>query len=210
MNFESVYFFSTLDEEQQKRIQVIARERQFHKGEFLFFEGDTPKYLHILTHGVIKVYKTLPNGNEIVIHNFYPPTMVAEMPCLEHIAYPATAVCETDATLVQIDYERFEKEFLQDPQISFNIIRSLTKKIKNLDAALTNTTTLSATQRCAKFIYENPETFLSVKQKKVAEILNITPETLSRTLKKFKEAGAITMEKGKPVIVDSNKLVQFL
>ncbi len=210
MDFESIYFFSSLDSTQQASIQKIAREKKFNKGEFLFFEGDTPKYLHILTRGVVKVYKTLPNGNEIVIHNFYPPTMVAEMPCLEHIDYPATAVCETDVTVTLIDYARFEKEFLQDPKVSFNIIRSLTKKIKNLDAALTNTMTLSATQRCAKFIHENPETFLTLKQRKVAEILNITPETLSRTLKKFKEAGAVTTEKGKPKIVDTGKLLKFL
>jgi CRP/FNR family transcriptional regulator len=210
MDFETIYFFSSLDSTQQERIRKFAREKQFSKGEFLFFEGEKPQYLHILTEGVVKVYKTLPNGNEIVIHNFFPPTMVAEMPCLEHINYPATAVCETDVTVTLIDYETFEKEFLQDPKINFNIIRSLTKKIKNLDAALTNTMTLSATQRCAKFIRENPETFVSLKQKKVAEILNITPETLSRTLKKFKKAGAMTMEKGKPKIVDSDKLVPFL
>jgi CRP/FNR family transcriptional regulator len=207
---KDVYFFSTLDAAQQERIAAISREKSFGKGAFLFFEGETPRYLHILVKGVVKVYKTLSNGNEVVIHNFYPPTMVAEMPGLEHIPYPANAVCETEATLILIDYDRFEKEFLKDPDISFNIIRSLTKKIKHLDAALTSTVTMSAAQRCAAFIRENPGLFATLKQKKVAEILNITPETLSRTLKKFKEAGAIATQGGKPVIVDAEKLIRFL
>lgn len=210
MDLESIYFFSALSDDQKAGIKKISREKEFGKGEFLFFEGDTPAYLHILTKGVVKVYKTMANGNEIVIHNFYPPTMVAEMPCLEHINYPANAVCETDVTMILIDYPKFEKEFLQDPAVSFNIIRSLTKKIKNLDAALTNTMTLNASQRCAKFIHENPDTFVAIKQKKVAEILNITPETLSRILKKFKEAGAVGSENGKPVILNVDKLIKFL
>jgi len=108
------------------------------------------------------------------------------MPCLEHADYPATAVCETNVEMLLIDYDVFEKEFLKDPAISLNIIRSLSKKIKNLDMTFTRAVTMNASQKCARFIYENEELFLTLKQKKIAEILNITPETLSRTIKKLK------------------------
>ena len=206
MDFSTVYFFSDLSPDQQARIATITRTKNMHRGEFLFFAGDDPRYLHLLTSGVVKVYKSLPDGSEIVIHNFTAPTMVAEMPCLEHTRYPATAVCETDCTVMLIDYARFEKEFLADPAVSFNIIRSLTKKIKHLDAAFTSQTTMSATQRVARFIMDNPETFLQLKNKKIAEILNIAPETLSRILKKFKE---VRSQGGRSALLDQEKLSEF-
>ncbi len=209
MKLDAIYFFSALSPEQLERIATISLNKTLQPGEFLFFEGDQPKYLHMLLEGVVKVYKSLPDGNEIVIHNFTAPTMVAEMPCLEHIRYPATAVCETVCQVMLIDYARFEKEFLADPAISFNIIRSLTKKIKNLDAAFTAQTTLSASQRVARFIQEHPETFLQLKNKKIAEILNITPETLSRILKKLKDAGALGSGGGKTARIDGRKLAAF-
>lgn len=186
MELSKVYFFSSLSQDQIKKIEKITKTKKYKKGEFLFFEGEKPKYLQILLNGIIKIYKTTQNGSEIIINHFYPTTMIAEMPCFEHMHYPATAVCETDAEILLIDYDIFEKEFLNDPAVSFNIIKSLSKKIKNLDETFTRTITMNALQKCARFIYENEKLFCDLKQKKIAQILNITPETLSRTIKKFK------------------------
>lgn len=50
---------------------------------------------------------------------------------------------------------------------------------------------MDAVTRTAKFIYEHEDLFISLKHNKIASILNMTPETLSRILKKFKTRGII-------------------
>ncbi len=55
---------------------------------------------------------------------------------------------------------------------------------------------LDSKERVAKYIYENPEDFFTTKNVIIAEILNITPETLSRILRVFKNDDLIdTKEK---------------
>jgi CRP/FNR family transcriptional regulator len=88
----------------------------------------------------------------------------------------------------------FEDEFIRNPKISFEIVKSLSQKIKFLENIITTHMTLDSTSRIAKFLYENETVYRETKQNKIAMILNITPETLSRALKKFKTLGLVSDE----------------
>jgi CRP/FNR family transcriptional regulator len=50
---------------------------------------------------------------------------------------------------------------------------------------------LDAKERVAKYICETKKDFFIQKNIEIAEILNITPETLSRILRNFKQNGLI-------------------
>ena len=68
---------------------------------------------------------------------------------------------------------------------------------------------MDSTGRVAKFIYENEDLFSQLKQNKVAAILNITPETLSRVVRKFKEAKIIEIRDNKFILTEREKLKEF-
>jgi CRP-like cAMP-binding protein len=53
---------------------------------------------------------------------------------------------------------------------------------------------LTAEAKVAKFILENSDLFDTLKNTQIASLLNLTPETLSRTLSKFKASGLIEMD----------------
>jgi len=206
MPFRDIYIFEHLEADQLKRLEEISRTKRFRKGDTIFFEGDKAEKLIILTDGVLKVYKTDPRGNEIILSYFYPTSLIAELTNLEHIAYPASAVFETDGETISIDYKIFEKEFLKNPEISFSIIKSLTKKLRALDKVISRNLTMDATSRVAKFIFENEHLFAQLKQNKIAAILNITPETMSRVMKKLKEEGIIDYAGKKLTVIDRDRL----
>lgn len=181
---------------QLEKLGRISNHKEFKKDNILFLEGERSERLHILTKGILKVYKCDKAGNEIVLNLFYPTTLIAEIACLEHMPYPATAVFETDGKVISIDFKVFEKEFLMNPEISLLIIKSLTHKIKALDKVITHNLTMDASARVAKFIYENGDLFMKLKQNKIAALLNITPETMSRTMKKFKDKNIVNIKNG--------------
>lgn len=63
----------------------------------------------------------------------------------------------------------------------------------------------------AKFILENAELFKALKNTQVASILNLTPETLSRTLSKFKSSGLIELDENHHIrILDKEKLEEVI
>ncbi len=186
MDLKKIYLFSNLTEKELEKLNRISIKKSFKKNEIIFYEGDKAKYLHILLSGVVKAYKSNYH-NEVLISYFYPITMIAEVANLENIHFPATARFEEDGELLLIDYSKFKEEFLSNPQISFNFILSLTKKVKILERVIANSLTMNSIAKVSKFIYENEEIFLSLKQAKIANILNMKPETLSRALKKLKD-----------------------
>jgi CRP/FNR family transcriptional regulator len=70
----------------------------------------------------------------------------------------------------------------------------LIKKIKNLEAIISTNLVLDSKERVAKYLYNHPEDFFTTKNIIIAEILSLSPETLSRTLKFFKNNEIINMK----------------
>ena len=185
------YLFEGLDDQAFERLEKIAKKNSYRKGSILFYEKDTPDSLHILTEGIIKIYKSGPKGNEVVIRRLQAPTLIAEMAVLEQIPYPASASFETDGSVVSIDFDRFKREFMDDPRIAFAFVRSLSRKIRNLEEVIELNMLLDTTARLAKYLYEHEEVLGTLKNYQIAESLHMTPETLSRTLKKLSVLGLL-------------------
>ncbi len=149
--------------------------------------------------------------NQIFLHQFYPGGLVAELANFENIPYPATAEFMSDSEVLRIDYKALEKDFFKNPDISFEIIKSLIAKHKILIDVIQKEVILTAEAKVAKFLLENEELFKTLKNTQVASILNLTPETLSRTLSKFKASGLIEVGDEHHIrIVNRDRLQEML
>lgn len=206
MKWQSIYLFGTLDETRAARLEAISHTRRFNKGALIFMEGETPRDLLLVRSGVVRVYKVDNKGGEITLHHFGPGSLVAEMAALERVGYPASAVAETDAEITGVPLEVFEREFLNDPAVSRAIIKSLCLKVKSLERALSRAITPSALQRTVRFIRENPELFTTLKQREIASLLGLAPETLSRVLRKLKDDKIVGRRGAGFEILDSARL----
>ena len=186
----NISFFENLSNEELEQLATISRKRKFSKGEVLFYEKDESRFLTLLTDGILKVYKTDPKNNEIVLHRFQPKYLIAEMAVFEGMPYPASAAFETDGSVIEIDFKKFKDTFLCSPDIAFAFFKSLTQKIKYLEGVIALNIVLDSTARVAKYICDN-EDALNMKHNQLAQYLHMTPETLSRVFKKFAKLGFI-------------------
>ncbi len=191
---KEIPFFSHLDEDGLKKLKDISTIRKYNSKEILFYEGEEPKYLHVLLDGVVRLYKTNHKGTQIFLHQFLPVSLVAELANFENIPYPATAEFTCRGEVLKIDYQKLEDGFFKNPELSLQIIKSLAGKLKIMSEVVTNEVVLTSEAKIAKFLVENGDLFSSLKNTKVASLLNLTPETLSRTLTKFKKQGLIRVE----------------
>ncbi|BBG65238.1 transcriptional regulator, Crp/Fnr family [Hydrogenimonas sp.] len=203
------YLFRHLSDEKFARLEEISKIVDYKKGAILFFEGDEAKSLTVLIDGVLQVYKTDQKGNKVILHHFFPMDVIAEIVNLEHMRYPASAEFETDGKALVIDYEAFEKEFLKDPEVSFAFIKSLSKKIKYLENVIATNLMMNSTARVAKFICEHEKEMKKLKKSHIAADLNMTPETLSRILKKLATLGLIEKRKDEILVLDREGLETF-
>ncbi|MCZ6174467.1 Crp/Fnr family transcriptional regulator [Campylobacter ureolyticus] len=196
--------FKDLSNEELEKIENISIIKHYKKGEIFFLEGEKPLFLSILLDGKLKIYKTSPKGKEIFIHEILPINFVAELANFENITYPASSSFSKDSTILKIDYFKFEEMFLKKSQVAFTLLKSFSGKIKAMNKVIMKEIIWDSDGKVANFICENFEAFQTLKHSNMAKILNISPETFSRIITKFKKLNLLkTDENGK--IVDFNK-----
>lgn len=183
-----ICLFGSLDDAQLARLSSISNIKKLKPGNILFYEGDEPANLYFLIDGLVKLFTYNTNNQMSILNYYHTPSIIGESATLQKIPHQTNAECEINSTVLVVPFEKFEKEFLQDPKVALGIIMQLVLKVKKLmNINLQHT----SSQKVAQLIYENSELFSKLKKYKIAQILNMTPETLCRTLKKLQNEGII-------------------
>jgi CRP/FNR family transcriptional regulator len=203
---KNIFLFQNIDEDTISNIENFTTEHRISKDNIVFYEGDEPKYLYLLAKGVIKLYKTSSSHKEVVLKYFHDNELIGEVANFEGMPYPATAKAYSDVEILKIDFEKLKEIIFSNPNMAFNIQTSLIKKIKNLENIISTNLVLDSKERVAKYIYNHSEDFFETKNIEIAEILGVSPETLSRILKFFKDKEIINI---KTKYVDQEALVKY-
>jgi len=195
IHLKNTVLFQNVDEDTIKNIESFTTHHKVSKDNIVFYEGDEPKYLYLLVKGVIKLYKTSSSHKEIVLKYFHENELIGEVANFENIPYPATAKAYSDVEFLKVDFEKLKEVIFLNPSLAFNIQTSLIKKIKNLENIISTNLVLDSKERVAKYIYNHCDDFFETKNIEIAEVLGVSPETLSRILKFFKDNGIINIKK---------------
>jgi len=185
--------FSALQEEHIKELYDQTHIKHFKKDSIVFYEGDQSEYLHILLKGSIKLYKTTPKGTQIQINRMDAPTLIGEYACFEQQPFPATCEFVVEGTMGLLPFEIVYKH-LSNSAFSLEIIKSLTGKVALLSALVHKETILSSEAKVADLMMKQLSFFHRLKNNEIASILNLTPETFSRIMTKFKKEGIISVK----------------
>jgi len=191
--------FSHLTPQQRRQIEQIGIIRHYHEGEIVFYEGDESRYFHFLLEGEVSIIKTTASTETILIHRFHAPSLIAEAATLKHIPYPASCESLHSSIILKISSGPFLKLLQNDPSLSIALISSLTQKISALERSLQRYSAPNAMAKVARLIREDKNVFQRLKGIEIARLIGITPETLSRTVKKLKSEGVITISKSNEV-----------
>ena len=206
---EEISIFSKLSENHLKELYDNTYIKYFTKDSIVFYEGDESRYLYILLEGSIKLYKTTPKGSQVQINRLDAPALIGEYACFERCPYPATCEFITDGCMGMLPFDEVYK-YLSNPQFSLEIIKSLTGKVLLLSSLVHKETVLSSEAKVADIIIQKISIFERLKNNEIASMLNLTPETFSRILTKFKKQGIIKVTNHKVTILDAERLYSIV
>ncbi|CAA6805749.1 MAG: Unknown protein [uncultured Sulfurovum sp.] len=192
---KKVKTFQGLSDNELQEIIDISMVKKLSKDNILFYEGEVAEYFYVLLTGKLKCYKNDLKGKEIILHYFTQPLLIAEMPSLENITFPATAVVMTDKTEVFLmNRKKFLALLNDNKEFTFKVIKSLTQKMVELEIAINRHLIYDSTTKVCSYILEHPKNLTKSKQKEIASFLNMAPETLSRVLNKLKKMGVLNKD----------------
>lgn len=195
LSFDKIGIFSHLTPYQRKQIEEIGIIRHYDEGEIIFYEGDQSDYFHFLIEGEVAIFKSTASTDTMLIHRFRAPSLIAEVATLKQIPYPASCEAVHSSAVLKISCDPFLKLLQNDPSLSIALISSLTQKISALELSLQRHSAPNAMAKVARLIRDDIKIFHRLKGIEIARLLGITPETLSRMIKKLKSEGIIELSK---------------
>lgn len=190
-------------------ISSFSTVRHFEKGEYLFREGETCEGFFVVQRGVINVHRVSAAGKVQVIHVFHCGDSFAEAALISSEGYPASARALTSSAVILIPKTQFVAQLRKRPELALRMLASMGAHLRKVVALLDDLTLKDAEARCIHWILRHCpnseestpiEIQLEHPKRIVAAELNITSETLSRTLARLRDKHLIRIT-GKTILV---------
>jgi CRP/FNR family transcriptional regulator, dissimilatory nitrate respiration regulator len=194
MNLRECFLFDGFSDAELDELSKISFEKSFEDAQTIFVEGEGSTYLYILLEGRVDIVKANAKFGEFFLHSIVAPSMIAELATFEAMPFPASARASGRVKILKIEFETFKEKMLSNAGVSYKFIKSLLQKMKILEGFIQKELNLGAEEKIINLLGENPGIFDIKKHVEIAKILNITPETLSRTLRKMKEQGVLDVD----------------
>ncbi len=197
--------FSSMPQDELRRLADIASLRRVERKETVFREGDRADGFFVVAEGRIKVFKVSGEGKEQVLHLIGPGQTFAEAAIFEGGAYPAGAEALTDATLVFVPKRPFLALLEKTPRIALRMLASLSRWLMRMTDLVESIALRDVESRLVRYLAEEAKgagseirdgavVELDVSKNVLASRLGTVPETFSRTLKKLQEEGKIRVK----------------
>lgn len=191
---------SLLNEEQKQRLFGASKKLKCTAGYQLFSQGECANNMYWVDKGKVSLYRLMPNGDEKLFKVFLAGELIAEMAMfMNPRKYPMSARVEQDTELSAFGHQDVLNLFSGSPELSVKVMAFMSNKICHLMNTLNILTQVNANQRLVMKLAEiyraqgakEGTVSLMVTKKLLATQLGMTPETLSRAIKKLKDEGHI-------------------
>jgi CRP/FNR family cyclic AMP-dependent transcriptional regulator len=203
-------------------IKLTSDERVisiYKKKQLVYSEGKRPVAIYHIVTGKIKTFKVNEFGKELITGIYTDGDFIGYTTVLEETAYTDTAEVLDDAELMIIPTVDFLQLIYNNPQVSKQFIKLLTKNVLENEEKLLTIAYQSLRKKVAMGLIEvfdkfktklctNPEIIIS--RQDLSHIVGVANESLVRTLSDFKAERLVDLEAGKIIILEEKKMRNLL
>jgi len=171
----------------------------FRRGELILRQGDTCPGLFVVSSGSVRLYRLSPGGKEHVLHFVSPGGTFAEVAVIAGFNCPAFAEALEETACVLAPAEPFRALLRSSHAFCLQLLEGMGFWVRELVGLLEDIVLRDAVSRVAGHLLRmegnrTGEAFaLPVLKKDLASHLNLTSETLSRTLRRLEQCGLIEL-----------------
>lgn len=205
--------FGGLSQEQLLQIRGIGQEKQFERGQAIFWEGDPGIGFYVVVGGKVKVYKTSSEGKEQILHIYGTGHPIGEVPVFSGSSFPANAMAIEKSRMLFFPRQDFVDLISKHPSLALNMLAILSLRLRQFTVQVENLSLKEVPARLASYlIYLSEEqdgadvVTLPISKGQLASLLGTIPETLSRIFNKMTQQGLITVQGSRIALVDTEGL----
>ncbi len=208
--------FRGLSDDQIARLSCVFRPTRYRRSQILFFEGGTGQHVFALHSGLVKVVKSLENGKDRITRVLFPGELFG-LEALTEANYPLTAVTLRDCEICAASRDEFMDFLHENPDIALGMVRFLVSEVTRVRTQVTDMSFKDARMKVATLLLSlvssetavPPKSYsfqLPFSRQEISEILELSPETVSRTLSSMRREQVVDARGRRVTIQDTDRL----
>ena len=211
-------FFSDISDEEIAIFLEVAQARAYKKGKVLYLEGEPAEFFYVVCSGWIKLFHTMPEGDEVTLDMLTNGHLVGESALFENDAYTSSAQVIEDVQLLSIPLHTLKDQIKNNQKLALGMLAAMERHYRRHYGEIALNAMLSAPQRIGNFLLrlcpkESKQgiTFhLPYDKTLIADTLGMKGATFSRALNVLRRQTHLRI-KGTRVEIDSvEKLTHFV
>ncbi len=213
-------FFSSLADAVLREISQIFVEEKYQRDDYVFFEGDSPEWFHVVKEGKVKLVKHSDSGKDIILQVFAPGDMFGEVAVFDRKPYAASAQAMEPSTILKLSSKEFLLFFGRHPFVATEMIMELGRQLREAHSTIKSLAVDRVEQRIASILLKladkmgSPENGgirlnLALTRQDLADMAGTTVETTIRIMSRFTKSRIIKPVNGKILILNPETLRQI-
>lgn len=209
--------FAGLSAEDQRRVAALARPTHLDAGESAY-SPDDPSRLVVLHTGRLKVFRLSADGSEQIVRVLGPGDFTGEASVFTGQRPDDYATALETSQLCVFRHDDLTTLITAHPEIGLRMLATMSERLTDAEHRLHSLTSRDVEGRLADYLLGLPTTWregvasvtLPLRKKDVASLLDTSPESLSRALKRLATQGLIAVGHGRSVTITQPARLQRL
>jgi len=208
--------FQGISEEGLQSIAARARYGTFKAGEMIVGETDPVRAFYVVIAGQVKLYKSSPDGKEQTLHLLRSGEPFGLCTAFATESFPVSVSALEESAVIIIPGAEVESIARREPTLLMNIIQVLSRRLKASMSLIESLSLQEIPQRFAAFLVHDMHRTgkgaenrveLPTTHRELAKILGVTPEALSRALKKMAGDGILAVD-GRMITILNREILE--
>lgn len=209
-----VPIFNHLTADEMKEIVKTTSSVTHPRGDTIYRADEPSEGLYIVHKGRVKIYRLSETGKEQLVRILEPGDFTGELSLFSESFHDAYAEAMVATELCVMDRNDFQQFLLKYPEISLKVLTEFSSRLAKTEKQAASIAMESVDTRIASYLANlveetNHDTIaLPMSRKDLASHLGTTPETISRKLAEFEDAGWINQTSQRNIkVLDLDELL---
>jgi CRP-like cAMP-binding protein len=144
--------FCSLSDKEIACFQDAAQSRSYKKGKILYVEDEPAGFFYVICGGWIKLFHTMPEGEEVIVDMLTAGHMVGESAIFEQGRHTSSAQVIEDVQLLSIPSKVLKDQILLSPALALSMLSSMSQHHRRHYGEIALNAMQNAPQRIGSFL----------------------------------------------------------
>ena len=212
-----ICLFKGLPQPSLRALSQRLRVLHYRPGSIIFNKDDPGQTCFLIVEGLIRIYVTSEDGQEVVLVILKSGEVFGELSLLDGAPRSASAVAMEPTEVLALNRDDFMDFVKEQPHTALAMLEVLSGRLRRADNVIADAAFLDLPSRVSKKLLELGELFgrkvgatiqidIRLRQQDFAGMVSATRESVNRSLANLEEEGIIKIDRQKITILKPDEL----